>query len=127
MKKVLLFSIIVIIHLSLPARNIQSNNVEIMAAPHATYIVQVTNNAIVIVAGSTYSFTVDTPEDKGLVSTKPAIQQLFQQLRSKDGSLQQYKVFTKGNVEKNDSAVIEDGDYLIVIAENPVLDRKSVV
>lgn len=124
MKKVLLFSFIIIIHLSLPARNIQSNSVEIVAASNATHIVHITATTVSIIAGSTYSFTVDTPEDKGLVSTKPTIKQLFQQLRSKDGSSQQYKVFTKDKVEKNDSTVMEDGDYLMVIAENGTTQKK---
>lgn len=124
MKKVLLFSFIIIIHLSLPARNIRSNSVEIVAAPNATHIVHITATTVSIIAGSTYSFTVDTPEDKGLVSTKPTIKQLFQQLRSKDGSSQQYKVFTKDKAEKNDSTVMEDGDYLMVIAENGTTQKK---
>ncbi len=124
MKKALLCSLIIIIHISLPARNIQSNNSEIIVAPNATHIVQVTNSSVYVIAGSTYSFTVDTPEDKGLVSTKPNIKQLFQQLRSKDGSTQQYKIFTKNKVEKSDSAAIEDGDYLIVIAENGKTQKK---
>jgi len=124
MKKTLLFSLIIAIHISLPARNIQSNSVEILAAINATHIAQITSNAIFIIAGSTYSFTVDTPEDKGLVSTKPTIKLLFQQLRSKDGSAQQYRIFTKDKVEKNDSAAIEDGDYLLVTAENGKAQKK---
>src|SRR5678810_637554 len=68
---------------------------------NSTHIGRITKDSIIVITGSTYSFTVDTPEDKGLVSTTPTIQQLLQQVTSKDGSIQTYRITDKDGVTKN--------------------------
>src|SRR5688572_13096039 len=80
---------------------------------NSTHIARITNDSIIVITGSTYSFTVDTPEDSGLVSTHTTVKQLLSQIKSKDGSVQQYSVSGKdGN--KKDEGYLLTGDKLIV-------------
>jgi hypothetical protein len=44
---------------------------------NATHIGRITKDSIIVITGSTYSFTVDTPEDSGLVSTNTTVKQLL--------------------------------------------------
>src|SRR5687768_2643406 len=67
----------------------------IKPAPHATHIAAITKDSIVVITGSTYRFTVDTPEDQGLVSTRPTVAQFLLQITSQDGSMQQYHITDK--------------------------------
>jgi polygalacturonase len=90
---------------------------DIALGANATHIAGITSDSVIVVAGSTYSFTVDTPEDKGLISTKPGVKQLLSELISKDGSLQTYQVIDKnGNIKNED--VVEVGDQLIVTSQD---------
>lgn len=89
----------------------------IKPAAYATHIAAITNNSIVVVTGSTMRFTVDTPEDQGLCSTRPTVKQLLEQISSTDGSIQQYKLTDKtGNVKTE--GTIEPNDRLIVTSQN---------
>jgi polygalacturonase len=90
---------------------------EIIAAPGATHIARITKDTLVIVSGSTYRFTVDTPEDKGLVSTKLGITELPLQLVSKDGSPQQYKIIDKNGAIKTEMDIMS-GDRLVVSSQD---------
>jgi polygalacturonase len=81
----------------------------------ATHIARITKDTIVVITGSTYSFTVDTPEDQGWVSTKPAADKLLPELASKDGSAQTYQLIDKQGAVKKEGE-IADGDRLIVTA-----------
>src|SRR4051794_49603 len=66
----------------------------LMGAPSlfATHIAGIEGNTLVIVAGRTQSFTVDTPEDQGLVATKPDVPTLLAELAARDGSGMAYHV-----------------------------------
>ena len=78
---------------------------------------RITNDSIIVITGSTYSFTVDTPEDSGLVSTNTTVKQLLSQIKSKDGSAQQYLVTDKdGN--KKDEGYLLSGDRLTVTSQD---------
>src|SRR5688572_33286215 len=59
---------------------------------NSTHVARITKDSIIVIKGSTYSFTVDTPEDSGLVSTHTTVTQLLSQIKSKDGSARQYSV-----------------------------------
>jgi polygalacturonase len=96
------------------------SNTDISLRENATHVGAITSDTIYVATGSTYSFTVDTPEDKGLVSTKPGVKQLLQQFRSKNGSVQSYELTDKNGDVKNEG-LIESGDKLVVISQ----DRKS--
>ncbi|HEX7903184.1 MAG TPA: endopygalactorunase [Chitinophagaceae bacterium] len=84
---------------------------------NATHIGRITKDTLVIITGSTYSFTVDTPEDKGLVSTKPTVKQLLSQITAVNGSKQQYQVTSKDGSTKDDGEIVS-GDHLIVVSED---------
>ncbi|WP_316811262.1 glycosyl hydrolase family 28-related protein [Pedobacter heparinus] len=90
-----------------------NSSVEIQISKTATHLVSITNDTLVLITGSTYLFTVDTPEDKGLVSTKITPQQLPQQIISKDGTVQKYQVSDKDGLAKTDGE-LADGDKLLV-------------
>ena len=48
---------------------------------NAQHIVRSDSDSIVVVTGSTYRFSVDTPEDSGLVSTATTVQDLLREIR----------------------------------------------
>lgn len=86
---------------------------QIMPAKHATHIAGIVKDTLIIATGSTFQYTVDTPEEQGLVSTKTGVKQLLLQVNSKDGSAQQYKITGKDGSDKKDGDVIT-GDHFIV-------------
>jgi polygalacturonase len=90
---------------------------------NSTHILRITKDSIVLVSGTTYSFNVDTPEDKGLVSTGVNLQQLIKQLAAKDGSVQTYSITDKDGIEKNKGTVI-NGDHLVV-SSNDTKEKKT--
>lgn len=79
----------------------------------AQNIGRITNDTLVLITGSTYLFTVDTPEDQGLVSTKVDVKDLSLQLAAADGSIQKYTVTDKDGTIKNEGDIIT-GDRLKV-------------
>src|SRR5689334_6266651 len=99
------------------AKSPSPNTTSIQPAAFATHIAAITKNAIVVVTGSTIRFTVDTPEDQGLCSTKPTVKQLLEQITSTDGSTQQYKIIDKTGHPKTEGA-IEANDRLVVTSQN---------
>jgi polygalacturonase len=108
------------------ANGIDAHSTDIKPTPQTTQIGEIKNNTIVVVTGSTFRFTVDTPEDQGLVSTRPTVQQLLEQLTSKDGSVQQYRVTDKqGNNKSNGD--ITAGDQLVVTAQDGIAMKKYLL
>lgn len=117
-RSILLFFIICLVCISSPAQKAKRGfNTDIVLAKHATHVARITENSIVIISGSTYQFTVDTPEDSGLVSTKIKIDALPRQIKSRDGSLQQYTFTDRNGVSKKEGELI-NSDKLIVTSEN---------
>lgn len=90
---------------------------DIQPASHATHIGAVTNDTVVVITGSTYRFTVDTPEDQGLVSTKTNVNDLLLQITSRDGSTQHYSITDNNGNSKNEGDVVS-GDHLVVTSQN---------
>jgi polygalacturonase len=90
---------------------------EVDFGPRATHIGRITQDTLVVIAGSTHSFTVDTPEDQGLVSTGIGVQQLLLQLQAKDGSVQRYQVTDQQGIAKKEGN-ITTGDRLEVTAQD---------
>lgn len=74
---------------------------------HAPNIIRVTQNTIYLATGTTYRFTVDTPEDEGVVSTGLTVKQLGEQLQ-----LAAYTVSGKDGKIKPEQAPLETGDKL---------------
>jgi polygalacturonase len=84
----------------------------IIPAPTATHIVAIKADTIIIASSSTYRFTVDSPEDQGLVSTRLNVTELLAQLQSRDGKP------LKCGIKGKENGFIETGDRLIVSAAN---------
>jgi len=96
---------------------IPAQGTQITFGKNATNIGRITNDTVVIIAGSTYRYTVDTPEDQGLVSTKIDVKQLPLQIVSADGSTQKYMVTDKNGTVKTDGDML-NGDQLVVTAQD---------
>jgi len=84
---------------------------------HSTHIARITKDSIIVITGTTYSFTVDTPEDSGLVLTNTTVGQLISEINSKDGSDQQYFITDKDGVTKREGR-LQPGNKLIVTSQN---------
>ncbi|WP_315817290.1 hypothetical protein [Paraflavitalea speifideaquila] len=106
----------------LPAVNMAQQNPladksGIIATPGATHIARINSDTVVVITGSTYSFTVDTPEDQGLVSTNPGIVTLLREIRSKNGHTQQYSITDRNGTIKTGGPIVS-GDRLVVATED---------
>jgi polygalacturonase len=82
-------------------------------ADRASHIAAITDGSVQLISGSTYSFTVDSPEDQGPVSTGLNAGELAAQLKAKDGSPQTYQVITRAGVAKREGEIVT-GDQLLV-------------
>lgn len=70
---------------------------------------QLTRDSLLLFEGTTYRYTVDTPENEGLVSTLPSVAELKEQLvRSGSGV---FRLFTSKGQEKTEGMPVS-GDYL---------------
>jgi polygalacturonase len=114
MKKIFLFIAFVVCFL---LQTSAQQRTDITYRSNATHIAKITSDSIIVITGTTYSFTVDTPEDKGLVSTKIDAKQLPLQLASKDGSFQTYAITGKDGQPKVEGE-IETGDKVIVTVQD---------
>jgi polygalacturonase len=82
-----------------------------------THIARISLDTVVVISGSTYSFTVDTPEDQGLVSTNPGVRGLIQQCRHANGTIQRYQVTNEAGTIKDTGDVVT-GDRLVVTTQD---------
>ncbi|MDR6941127.1 endopygalactorunase [Mucilaginibacter pocheonensis] len=82
---------------------------------NAKNIARIANDSLVLIKGTTYRFTVDTPEDKGLISTGIAINDLASQLIAANGAALKYLVTDKTGVTKTEGE-INTGDRLKVMS-----------
>ncbi|MDR2147409.1 MAG: endopygalactorunase [Tannerella sp.] len=64
----------------------------IAPSENAPNIVRITADSLILTSGTTYRFTVDTPEDGGLVSTGLTVEQLSTQIVRTDGLPLKYKI-----------------------------------
>lgn len=78
--------------------------------PFSRYISGLSNDTIYIVTGTTYLFDVDTPENKGLKSTTPTVQELISDFSHHSGI---HSILTPAGLEKNEG-IIATGDQLLV-------------
>jgi polygalacturonase len=117
MNKLLTLKFITLLCFTIPAITAKSQTHPLCSAitlgKDAKNISRITNDTLVLVTGSTYLFTVDTPEDQGLASTKVDVKDLPQQLAAADGSVQKYTVTDKDGTIKNEGDIIT-GDRLKV-------------
>lgn len=126
MKKLLAFTCVALLLLLSQAKAIKRTTVEITIANGATHVVLIKGDTVVVITGSTYLFTVDTPEDKGLISTSTTVNQLTRQITSKDGSLQTYRIITKEGTSKAEG-VLTTGDRLVVTSGDKQSEKKYII
>lgn len=103
-----------------------SSNTSITFGFHSPHIVQIGTSQLILVSGSTYRFTVDTPEDKGLVSTQPTVDEIITEITSADGSAQQYQIKDSKGAVKN-TGTINEGDWLQVTAQDGKTVKKYAI
>ena len=103
-----------------------NSNTAITFGLHSPHIIQISANQLVLVSGSTYRFTVDTPEDKGLVSTRPTVDEILTEITSADGSAQQYQIKDSSNTPKN-TGILREGDWLSVTAQDGKTVKKYTI
>lgn len=70
---------------------------------------QLTRDSLLLFEGSTYRYTVDTPENEGLSSTLPSVEALKEQLVHSGSGI--YRLFTSTGQEKTEGLPV-NGDYL---------------
>ncbi|MBC9932185.1 endopygalactorunase [Chitinophaga qingshengii] len=80
----------------------------VTAAPVSPHIASVSNDIIRVVTGSTYAYTVDTPEKEGLVSTATTVKHLMEELELMNARV------TSADGKPKDAGVIVTGDKLIL-------------
>lgn len=61
---------------------------------------QLTRDSLLLFEGSTYRYTVDTPENEGLSSTLPSVEALKEQLVHSGSGV--YRLFTSAGQEKTE-------------------------
>ena len=98
-------------------KNIISKFSTEILANKSTHIGRITKDTLIVITGSTYSFTVDTHADSGLVSTKTSVKQLLSQITSKDKSAQKYMITNKDGITKDEGDLLT-GDRLIVTSQD---------
>ena len=95
----------------------QHPSTEITYSPEATHIARINNDTIVVISGSTYRFTVDTPEDQGLFRIETSVADLLKQIQSKNGLQQSYQV-NDAQANPKKEGVLVNGDLLEVKSAN---------
>lgn len=86
--------------------------VQITPSSEAPNIIKITPDSIFLVSGYTYRYTVDTPENQGLVSTGINVGQLGMQLQLSDHSALNYNIYDSLMQRKENSEMIASGDKL---------------
>ncbi|MBB2145149.1 endopygalactorunase [Pedobacter sp. LMG 31464] len=120
----LLFAILLITY-SAVAKPVSSNTT-VTYNDKSSHIAQINANQLVLVSGTTYRFTVDTPEDKGLVNTQATVEELLNEIVATDGSKQRYQV-TANNGTLKTTGIIAEGDVLQVTAQDGKTTKKYTI
>lgn len=95
----------------------QAQKVPVIASTNTTHIRHVGKDTIVVATGSIRRFTVDTPEDKGLVSTGIDAALLPMQFMAWQGKPLRLTITNKEGVEKKSGEILS-GDRLLVMGKD---------
>lgn len=104
----------------------QTPGTSITFGKNAPNIARITKDTLVLIKGSTYLFTVDTPEEQGLVSTGVDVKQLMAQIAPADGSVQKYTVTDKNGTAKT-AGEVSSGDHLVVTAQSKQAAKTYII
>ncbi|RBL90913.1 endopygalactorunase [Chitinophaga flava] len=85
----------------------------LIAAPVSPHIARISGDTIRVVNGITQSFTVDSPEDEGLVLIRPTVADLLAEVQSASPGNISYQINTADGVLKT-AGIITAGDRLTV-------------
>jgi hypothetical protein len=107
--------VIVLFPLTITAQKISNarSSTAIVAGNNATHIGKITKDTITVISGSTYAFTVDTPEDSGLIKIKTTLSQLTDQVTAPNGSNLDYTIHHTYASPKDEHFIVA-GDKLEV-------------
>lgn len=123
MKKNIFLSLAILTGIGLSASGQKiSSKAEIMFGAWAPNIARITADSLLVISGSTYRFTVDTPEDKGLVTTNITVNELPLQIAARDGAVQKYAVLNRDGTVKTEG-MVANGDRLQVISADGKVKR----
>lgn len=100
MKSILLKTLFAYLLLGFAGLNLQAGEL---------YPWQLTRDSLLLFSGTTYRYTVDTPENEGLVSTLPSVAELKEQLAASGSGT--YRLFASNGQEKLEGTPVS-GDYL---------------
>lgn len=95
----------------------------LLPADHATHVLKISNDTIFLINGTTYAYTVDTPKDKGVVSTGLLICDIQKQFSVPGQSSFTYNVFSM-NQKKKEGEYLETGDILEVVSNGRKIHYK---
>jgi polygalacturonase len=123
-KTFLFFFVTLVLCLRLPAEGGRPAEpvLEVGLNSHAVQIGGLSNDVVSVVAGSTYMFSPDTPEDRGLVSTTPDVKELLRQVSSKDETVRTLRVLDRDGRDKTEGKV-ETGDSLVMVGPDGVVKK----
>ncbi len=112
------FSILSASAVAQPSQNKTETLVHIRSG--APQLAGISGDTIIITKGSTYAFTVDTPEDSGLVRTVPLVEELLQQLEFTTNTIaivENRTGITKstGRINEGDQLVVKDANTRTVL------------
>lgn len=105
------------------AEAVTSAAADITFGPATRHIAGIEGETVNVVSGTTYSFTVDTAEDKGLVATTPTVNDLLAELVADNPGLT-FQVLGKDNSVKS-AGQVEAGDQLAV--SSPAVAKKYAI
>jgi len=80
---------------------------------HGPHIIKIEKDRLFVVDGSTMAFTVDTPENEGLVSTRPTVLEFLNEIAASNGP-GIYKIADK-NGEERKEGMLQEGDRLLLL------------
>ncbi len=85
---------------------------DVATGPERPHIARIAGDTVVVVSGRTYQYTVDTPEDSGLISTLPTVATLLQEMAGPGGSMQAYAIMDAQGQPKTTGPLVT-GDRLL--------------
>lgn len=94
-----------------------------VAVGNASHVIAIENDTIYLAGGTTYAYTVDTPMEDGLVSTRLQVGDIGSQIGTADGSPFEYYVTDKYRQRKTRGYLVT-GDVLVVVTGK---ERKNYV
>ena len=95
----------------------------LLPSDQATHVMKISNDTIYLINGTTYAYTVDTPKEKGLVSTGLKVADMQKQFSIYDHASFTYNVFSM-NQKKNEDEYLETGDILEVVSNGRKMHYK---